>query len=59
MVDRLLASPIDLRQGEFEHLVVFVREALLHVRVGAKSLCTVIPAAVPSGRPLLIFDGCK
>jgi len=57
-IDPLIASPIDLNQHEFEHLTVFVRDALLDGRLRGKSLCSTIPGAVTSGRPLLIFEGC-
>ena len=50
-VDPLLASPIDLRPDEFQHLVAFVREALLDVRLAAKLLCSVIPTSVPAAGP--------
>jgi hypothetical protein len=58
-VDPLLASPIQLEQDEFEHLVAFVRNGLLDQRAAPKSLCSVVPTAVPSGMPVLTFDDCK
>lgn len=58
-VDPLLASPIELGQDEFAHLVAFVREALLDSRAAPKSLCSIIPDSVPSGRPILKFQGCE
>ena len=58
-VDPLLASPIQLQQDEFEHLVSFVRNGLLDQRAAAKSLCSVLPVSVPSGMPVLTFEGCK
>ena len=58
-VDSLLASPIDLRQDEFQHLVAFVRDALLDVRLTGRSLCSFTPSSVPSGRSLLTFEGCQ
>ena len=58
-VDPLLASPIRLQQDEFEHLVAFVRNGLLDQRAAPKSLCSILPAAVPSGMPVLIFEGCR
>jgi cytochrome c peroxidase len=57
-LDPLLASPIGLRQDEFAQLVAFVREGLLDARAAPKSLCSVIPVSVPSGRRLLDFQGC-
>ena len=58
-VDPLLAGTIDLKQSEFNHLVAFVRDGLLDPRAAPQSLCRVIPAAVPSGRPLLHFQDCR
>jgi len=58
-VDPLLASPIQLRQDEFAHLVSFVRDGLLDRRAAAKSLCSIIPASVPSSMPVLAFEDCK
>jgi len=57
-IDPLIASPVDLSQDEFKRLVAFVEDALMDGRLRAKSLCSLIPAGVPSGRPLLIFEGC-
>jgi cytochrome c peroxidase len=58
-VDPLLASPIELGQDEFGHLVDFVGEALLDSRAAPASLCSIIPDSVPSGRPILKFQGCE
>lgn len=58
-LDPLLAGPIDLAPDEFQHLVSFVGEALLDSRAAPKALCGLIPAAVPSGRAILQFQGCK
>jgi cytochrome c peroxidase len=58
-VNPLLASPIDLGKEEIAHLVAFVGEALLDSRAAPKSLCSMIPVSVPSGRPILKFQGCE
>ena len=58
-VDPLLASTIRLQQDDFEHLVSFVRNGLLDQRAAAKSLCSILPASVPSGMPVLVFEGCR
>jgi len=58
-LDPLLREPIDLSERELEDLVAFVREGLLDPRAKPEALCPLIPAAVPSGRPLLTFEGCE
>jgi len=57
-LDPLLAEPIALSAGEFEDLVRFVSEGLLDERARPQQLCRLVPAAVPSGRPLPRFQGC-
>ncbi len=57
-VHPLLASPIDLSDDEFDNLVRFVRRGLLDERAKRKTLCSIIPSSVPSGRPLLNFQDC-
>jgi cytochrome c peroxidase len=58
-VDPILANPIHLTDHEFHDLVVFVRDAMRDRRVNTRNLCKLVPAAVPSGRPLLNFVDCK
>jgi hypothetical protein len=58
-LDPLLALPIDLTEHEFDELLAFVREGLLDERALPRALCRLIPAAVPSGRPMLTFEGCQ
>ncbi|WP_280155535.1 cytochrome c peroxidase [Piscinibacter sp. XHJ-5] len=58
-IDPLLARPIALNRSEFADLVRFVRDGLLDHRAGPRELCTLIPDALPSGRPLLAFEGCE
>src|SRR6185312_15307863 len=58
-VDPILAHPIQLTPREFYDLLAFVRDGLLDPRVNTANLCKLVPAAVPSGRPLLNFVDCK
>jgi cytochrome c peroxidase len=57
-LDPLLATPINLTTGEFGDLVAFVRDGLHDPKATPKSLCGLIPKSVPSGRPVLFFEGC-
>jgi len=57
-VDTIVATPIYLSQHEFRDLVAFVRNGLQDKRASKAKLCKLIPDAVPSGRPLLDFEGC-
>ena len=57
-IDPLLAKPIRLSEHEFEDLVHFVRDSLLDDGAKAREFCPLIPAAVPSGLPILRFQGC-
>jgi hypothetical protein len=56
-------APIDFSMfgraiGKFEYSLTF-RDGLLDSRVNTQNLCKLVPAAVPSGRPLLDFVDCK
>ncbi|MFN8497654.1 MAG: cytochrome c peroxidase [Anaerolineae bacterium] len=55
-VDPLLAAPIDLTPDEFRQLVAFVRNGLLDARATPQQLRRLVPASVPSGRPMLTFE---
>jgi len=57
-LDPVLRSPIRLNDREFQHVLDFVRNALLDGRARKRHLCTLIPESVPSGMPLLGFEGC-
>lgn len=57
-LDPLLKDPIRLNDQQFRDLVNFVRDALLDARVRKNHLCPLIPDSVPSGIPLLTFEGC-
>jgi hypothetical protein len=58
-LDPLLIEPVEFGQRDFEDLVHFVRDALLDPRARPSALCPLVPSAVPSGRPLLTFEGCR
>jgi cytochrome c peroxidase len=53
-----LRHPITLSEDELEDLAAFVKDGLQDPRATRQSLCSLIPAAVPSGRPMLKFPGC-
>lgn len=58
-----LAAPLvagkTLTDRQFNDLVQFVKTGLLDERVLKSNLCGLIPARVPSGLPVLTFEGCK
>ena len=55
-IDPLLAGPYDLHRREIKALTAFVSEALLDERV--LDFCDLIPPSVPSGLPVVQFQGC-
>jgi cytochrome c peroxidase len=57
-IDPLLFNPPQLTPEEFESLVTFVRTGLLDPRASRQNLCSLIPAALPSGMPHLRFEEC-
>jgi len=57
-LDRKLRHPIELNRTEFSDLVAFVRYGLLDERAEKENLCKLVPRSVPSGSPLLQFQGC-
>jgi cytochrome c peroxidase len=59
LLDPLVQRPTNLSAGEFNDLVLFVRDALLDPRVNANNLCRLVPAHVPSGNPVLQFEACQ
>ena len=59
MLDRGVRQPTPLSPDQFDDLVAFVRDGLHDVRVNASSLCQLVPSTVPSGRPVLQFEGCR
>lgn len=54
-----LKKPIKLKNSEFRDLVRFVRTGLLDDRVRKSNLCGIIPRTVPSGLPVMEFEGCR
>jgi len=58
LIDPLLAMPIRLAEHEFQDLLHFVRDSLLDGNANAREFCPLIPKAVPSGLPILRFQGC-
>jgi cytochrome c peroxidase len=49
---------LNLGPDEFEDLFEFVRGGLLDPNALPERLCQLIPTEVPSGRPILGFEGC-
>jgi cytochrome c peroxidase len=49
---------LKLTEQEFQDLLAFLREGLLDPRARPENLCKLIPATVPSGLPVLQFQGC-
>jgi cytochrome c peroxidase len=58
LIEPRLQTPVVLTNGEFADLVQFVKTGLLDDRVKKSNLCGLIPARVPSGLPVLTFEGC-
>jgi cytochrome c peroxidase len=58
-LDRRLRNPIALDGREFSDLVAFVRDGLLDKRATRENLCRLVPETVPSGSPVLQFQGCR
>jgi len=55
-IDPLLATPRVLSNAEFGQLVDFVRNGLLDPQAKPENLRKLIPARVPSGRPIQTFE---
>jgi cytochrome c peroxidase len=55
-IDPLLAAPRLLSNTEFNQLVDFVRNGLLDPQAKPENLRKLIPARVPSGRPIQTFE---
>jgi len=58
-LDSSLRDPIALNATEFADLVAFVRDGLLDERAKPENLCRLVPESVPSGSPVLEFQGCR
>jgi cytochrome c peroxidase len=57
-LDPLVEGPLDLTPRELSELVAFVGEGLLDPRATRENLCGLVPAFVPSGLPVAVFQGC-
>jgi cytochrome c peroxidase len=55
-LDPALVTPITLSSAEFDQLIAFLRNALLDPQANPHSLRKLIPARVPSGRPIHVFQ---
>ena len=55
-IDPLLATPVILSDDEFRQLIAFLRTGLLDPKANAHDLRKLIPARVPSGRPIHVFQ---
>lgn len=58
-LDPGILPPTPLSPGDVDDLVAFVRDGLHDARVNARTLCQLVPSTVPSGRPVLQFEGCR
>jgi cytochrome c peroxidase len=58
-LDPLLRTPVVLTRPELNDLVKFVGDGLLDERARKENLCRLVPDTVPSGRPVLNFQGCR
>ncbi len=59
-LDPLLISPTVLTDRQFNSLVAFVRDGLLDERAAdIETLCALVPTEVPSGYPMMEFEGCE
>ncbi|HEU4509256.1 MAG TPA: cytochrome c peroxidase [Pyrinomonadaceae bacterium] len=55
-IDPALATPITLSSDEFDWLIAFLRTGLLDPKANPHDLRKLIPARVPSGRPIHVFQ---
>ena len=55
-LDPALSTPVTLSTDEFRQLIAFLRMGLLDPRANAHDLRKLIPARVPSGRPVHVFQ---
>jgi cytochrome c peroxidase len=57
-LDPILRAGIALTSDETDDVIEFVKTALLDKRATRENLCSLVPATVPSGRPVLQFEQC-
>jgi cytochrome c peroxidase len=55
-IDPALATPVTVSTDEFRQLIAFLRTGLLDPKANAQDLRKLIPAKVPSGRPVHVFQ---
>ena len=55
-IDPALSTPVTLSAGEFRQLIVFLRIGLLDPKANPHNLRKLIPARVPSGRSIHVFQ---
>ncbi len=55
-IDPALATPVTLSTDELRQLIAFLRTGLLDPKANAHDLRKLIPAQVPSGRPIHVFQ---
>ncbi len=55
-IDPALATPVTLSPDQFDQLIAFLRTSLLDPKANAHELRKLIPARVPSGRPVHVFQ---
>ena len=55
-LDPVLSTPVVLTESQFEQLLAFVRDGLLDPRATPDRLRHLVPQAVPSRRPVLVFE---
>ena len=56
LIDPQLAAPVSLTNAEFSHLVAFLRTGLQDPKATPHNLRKMIPASLPSGRPVANFQ---
>lgn len=59
LLEPRLQTPVILTNREFDDLVQFVNTGLLDDRASKANLCGLVPSRVPSGLPVLRFEGCS
>ncbi len=55
-IDHRLTTPVVLTDGEFDDLLIFVRDALLDSRARPENLRRLVPREVPSSNATLFFQ---
>jgi cytochrome c peroxidase len=55
-LDPALTTPVTLSTEEFDQLIAFLRTGLLDPKANTHDLRKLIPARVPSGRPVHVFQ---